>query len=98
VNLLLGAFYAATGGRPMRLLMPAYFTDPVTRKPVHLYADAFGRVWMARSRWAYLRAPSQLWPTLPALRFPGRGFMSKSAAKSSPRQSFTQAITSTSHS
>lgn len=34
------------------------FTDVVVNKPVNLYVDRHGRLWMAHHRWAWFRVES----------------------------------------
>jgi hypothetical protein len=47
-------FYRLTGGRPMRRLGYG-FIDRVSGETVSYYIDAFGRCWMATSRWGWFR-------------------------------------------
>lgn len=50
-------FDKLTGGRPMRLVEPA-FTDAVSGEQVGYYRDRFGRFWLATSPWAGFRIPA----------------------------------------
>lgn len=43
-----------TGGRPMKRRCHA-FMNAVSGQPVFYYEDAYGRLWMAESRWDLFR-------------------------------------------
>lgn len=46
------------GGRPMSFVQMR-FVDTVTGKMVNLYADVYGRLWLATDRWGWDR---ERWP------------------------------------
>lgn len=43
-----------TGGRPMRFVGTA-FVDAVSRRPVGMYKDRLGRLWLAEGGWSLFR-------------------------------------------
>lgn len=51
-------FYRLTHGRPMICFCWA-FTDTVSHKPVYLWADRFGRYWLAEKAWSLFRVRSE---------------------------------------
>lgn len=55
-NHILSLFFAATGGRPMRLIRDVNFMDKKTGKVVGLYCDRHkGDYWLADGPWSRQR-------------------------------------------
>lgn len=50
-------WHALTGGRPMRVIHPA-FRDVVSGRQVYRMVDAFGRGWLAERPWSRFRVES----------------------------------------
>ncbi len=46
---------SAEAGGIMKLVTKNYFFDWVACRPVRLYKDRKGRLWMKRSRWSFFR-------------------------------------------
>lgn len=52
-------FYKITGGRPMTIIDPHYFTDIVSGEAVMLCSDHFNRNWLATNKWGWFRVATE---------------------------------------
>ena len=48
-------FYLITGGRPMKRMNETRFDEQTERGMLLLYEDRFGRTYLARGPWAWVR-------------------------------------------